>query len=206
MSDEPEFTTDWLTPHLHLWRRFLGPIAGQPNVHALEIGAFEGRSTRWLLEHVLTGAGSTITVVDTFQGSPEHVAEGRDLSALFARFWRNIAPFRDRVEVRQQSSRVALPELITECAEDGADAWRYDFAYIDGSHHADDVLFDGTHALPLLKVGGLLCFDDYAGWRFTDEDGAVYCPRDGIRAFLAAHEGQAEVVGEAYQLWCRRAR
>ena len=37
---------------------------------------------------------------------------------------------------------------------------KYDIIYIDGSHEARDVLEDAVLAYRLLKIGGLLIFDD----------------------------------------------
>jgi len=37
----------------------------------------------------------------------------------------------------------------------------FDYISIDGSHEAADVLSDAVLSWPLLKTGGLICFDDY---------------------------------------------
>src|SRR5204863_204936 len=60
-------------------------------VHALEVGVFEGRSTVWLLEHVLTHPEATLTWVDTFAGGADHA--GMDLRGLEQRFRANTAQF-----------------------------------------------------------------------------------------------------------------
>ena len=36
-----------------------------------------------------------------------------------------------------------------------------DFIYVDGSHQAHDVLCDAILSFKLLRVGGIVCFDDY---------------------------------------------
>ncbi len=37
----------------------------------------------------------------------------------------------------------------------------YDLIYVDGSHEAEDVLVDAVMAWRLLKVAGMVIFDDY---------------------------------------------
>jgi predicted O-methyltransferase YrrM len=73
----------------------------------------------------------------------------------------------------------------------------YDFIYIDGSHKAADVLEDAVLSFRLLKVGGLLIFDDYAwnGGGPTEFDN----PRRGIDAFYHAYGNQLKQAHVSYQ-------
>ncbi|WP_162666955.1 class I SAM-dependent methyltransferase [Gemmata massiliana] len=61
------FTEDWFAYNVPVWARVLAPLVGKP-VRALEIGVFEGRSTVWLLENVLTHPDVSLTWTDTFGG------------------------------------------------------------------------------------------------------------------------------------------
>ncbi len=56
---------------------------------------------------------------------------------------------------------------------------------------------------PLLKVGGLLAFDDYV-WRELPEPERR--PGPAIDAFLGVMAGQFEEVHQADQLWVRKTR
>ena len=40
---------------------------------------------------------------------------------------------------------------------------KYNLIYNDGSHHSDDVIVDAFKAFEMLKVGGIMIFDDYFG-------------------------------------------
>ena len=106
----------------------------------LEVGVFEGRSTVWLLENILTHPASTITVVDTFAGGAEHAAT--DLTDLEERFRANTEPHRAKLVVRKDRSEAMLRELPMG---------RYDFVSIDGSHEAADVLSDAVFCWPLIE-------------------------------------------------------
>jgi len=68
----PNFSVDWHSHNIPHWRRILERYRGQPKVRALEIGSFEGRSTIWLLENILTHETAHIDCIDTFKGSVEH--------------------------------------------------------------------------------------------------------------------------------------
>jgi|GEM_PF-1604755 len=183
------FTADWFSHNLPVWKQHLLPLAGQP-IQALEIGVFEGRSAIWLLEHILTHPASTLTWVDTFQGSPEHV--GRDLSQLEVRFRANIARFGGKATGHVGRSQDVLRGLNGE---------QFNLIYIDGSHEAADVLADAVLAWPLLRPGGLLGFDDYRWRQFPEPE---RCPGIAVDGFLAAHKGRYKEIHRGYQLWIQK--
>ena len=45
----------------------------------LEIGAWEGRGTQWLLMTLCRNRGSTLTAVDTWEGGEQYAGVGLDL-------------------------------------------------------------------------------------------------------------------------------
>ena len=57
---------DWVTHDAHLFEKYLAEFTGKPEIKALEIGAFEGRSAIWFMDHILTGTNSEITTIDVF--------------------------------------------------------------------------------------------------------------------------------------------
>ena len=79
----------------------------------------------------------------------------------------------------------------------------FDFAYIDASHEAADVLADAVLTWPLLKPGGLLGFDDYE-WHLNPDP--EQRPGPGIDAFLSALRGRYDLVHKGYQVWIRKIR
>lgn len=184
----PEFRKDWGGEVREHWPAMLQEYAGVEDLRFLEVGCFEGRTTLWLLTNVLTHPSSTITVVDTFAGSPEFKSMG--ISTDFKqRFLSNIARHADQVIVCEGSSRDVLPAL-----DDG-----FDFIFVDGSHVAEDVWADATGAWPLLKPGGLLAFDDYE-WG----DGGPSTPRPAIDRFLAEYASEMTVYRLGYQCVVRK--
>ena len=63
---EYNFTSDWFTPHIPIWEKVLSPLKGKPDIRYLEIGVFEGRSSLWIAENILTHPSSHLTVIDPF--------------------------------------------------------------------------------------------------------------------------------------------
>ena len=60
----------------------------------------------------------------------------------------------------------------------------FDFIYVDGSHQAPDVMCDAILSFKLLRVGGVIAFDDYL-WAENLPYGIdpVRCPKPAIDAF-----------------------
>ena len=135
-----------------------------------------------------------MTCIDTFGGSPEHLARPKWRDALphiEQRFDRNLAEFGERVEKIKTTSSDALAHLRAEQR-------RFDVALVDGSHHSTDVEADATHCWPMIRDRGILIFDDYE-WTFFPSD-AIDHPKRGVDTFLRAHAGQYRELHRAYQL------
>lgn len=185
----PFFSEDWFSYSIPQWLSVLPDAKGRPNFRALEVGSYEGRSARWLLENVLTGNGATLDCVDPFIGTLKPLPGAPD--DMLERFLVNIAPWRERVTVHRGESWKMLRRL------EGP----YDFAYIDGSHWAADALSDAVLIWPLLAVGAILIFDDYIweGRQLPHER-----PQLGIDSFLACHLGRYELLKKSHLVAIRK--
>jgi predicted O-methyltransferase YrrM len=181
-----EFTDDWFTWLIPVWKKMLAPFAGKPDVRYLEIGILEGRSFLWALEHVLT--------------HPTSHATGIDISILDR--------MRSNVEKSGAAERVRLVEGSSKRELRRLPFDSFDIIYIDGSHAADDVLSDAVLSWELLKVGGILIFDDYEyDGSFIAEDSPMpdaLVPRLSIDAFLKAYAHEIDVVHRGYQVMVRK--
>jgi predicted O-methyltransferase YrrM len=193
MSEET-YTYNWFTHNAPQWESMLAPYVGQPCLNFLEVGSFEGMSACWLLRNVLTQPTSRLTCIDLF---PETMGPGEGMPRMATpdrTFDSNIAATGKGAQVTKLrgSSEVLLRSLP---------AAAYDFIYIDGSHNAPYVLSDAVLSWYLLKVGGLLCFDDY-GW--MPEFPRLERPQAGIDAFMDLYAGLFEVAYEGYQIAIRK--
>jgi hypothetical protein len=184
-----QFTTDWFTRNIPVWKVAFAQYSGKPGVRYLEIGVFEGRSLLWLLENILTEPTSHATAIDVFYGDYE------------SRYRSNLdqSGAAGRVTTIKASSRVALRDLPAES---------FDVAYIDGSHAMADVLEDAVLTWQVVKPGGLIIFDDYQ-WVGSlhaghEGDSPEDFPKPAIDAFCRCFAGRYEVIHNGYQVILRK--
>lgn len=176
-----QFTRDWFTNNVHIWKRYLKPLVGKPGVKVLEIGSFEGMSTCWLLDCILTHDSAKITCIDPFTapwGEYEHLFDANIAKSLASH----------KVEKLVGMSYEVLRQL---------DFDSYDFIYIDGSHFAADVLEDAILSFRLLKLGGIMILDDYD---LIYPDNQTQNPQIGIDAFLSAFSPKLAVIHKSHQI------
>lgn len=188
------FTQDWFSNNIEKWSILLKSLEGKPT-EALEIGCFEGRATKWMLENILTHDDSRITVIDTFAGSIEH-HDGHadhDFSNTEAIFDFNVwMPYRNKVTKIKDRSFDALVAFNT-----GYVNKKYDFIYIDGSHVSKDVMADALLAWPLLAKDGIMIFDDYL-WQPYNKPHME--PKLAIDAFMKMMFDESIVLDVGYQV------
>lgn len=188
---------EWFNAYARdFFERYLKQSAGRP-FHALQIGAFSGDASLWLLQNVLTASSSSLVDVDTWEGSGEH----DDL---------NFAAVEQVYDERRTAFNAASLNERWEKFKGTSDRYfrwtslgdsSLDFVYIDGDHRAPTVLSDAVHALPLLKVGGLLAFDDYA-WH--SREGRLGDPGPAVDAFRDIYSERLETLDLGAQAWFRK--
>lgn len=188
----PNFSQDWFLQNVKYWERLIVPrMVGKKGLNFLEIGCFEGRATLWMLENILTGEGSRISVIDTFEGSFEH--RSLNLGDLENTFRKNIEKYESKVNVRKGYSSILLKKNNPE--------EKFDLIYIDGSHQAVDVLSDAILSFPLLKTGGIMIFDDYT-WMLPGEPDNR--PGIAINAFLEVYRGKYQLIHVGWQVFLEK--
>ena len=182
------FTVDWFSYNIPIWTHYFKELKDKPNLRFLEIGSFQGRSTIWLLENILTDKTSTITCIDTFEGSIEHTLHFQnDIKNLFDIFSYNISKFKNKVNIIKDKSQVALKQINEQ----------YDFIYIDGDHKASSVIEDAILSFPLLKKGGIMIFDDYQWFEMKKY---IDNPKAAIDAFLEIYADKITVLYKNHQV------
>jgi predicted O-methyltransferase YrrM len=148
MSVTPNYTNDWFRPD---YFSVLDRFKGQPNIRFLEIGSFEGQSTNYFVNTILTGSNSTITCVDPWIKYSESTVtkmEGWDDSInedTYTRFMQNTAANSEKIIVKRGLSCDILPTLTDT----------YDFIYVDGDHSEKAVWVDAVLSFEKLRVGGI---------------------------------------------------
>jgi predicted O-methyltransferase YrrM len=168
------FHFDWTSSNEKIWRRHLAGLVGKPGVQGLEIGCFEGRSTIWFAENILTAPTAHMTCIDVFSGNMEE------------RFDHNIA-------VSPVPQKVTKLKGYSQDVLRGLEYDTYDFIYIDGCHLASCVLTDIVMAWDLLKPGAMIIFDDY---RWNPKLPPSKRPKIAIDAFVAAFGDRVSAVAD----------
>jgi predicted O-methyltransferase YrrM len=175
----PSFTRDYFDSLAPVWAQIFSPAVWKRDVPrvVVEVGAYEGRSSIWIAENLLTTPDSRLYCIDIWD------LEGHEGAAeRWARFRANIAelPNADQVRAVRARSDDALADMR-------AQGLRADFVYIDGSHAAPQVLSDLVLAFGLLKRGGLIICDDYLWVDPRHPDDPLLRPKMAIDAFTSIY-------------------
>ncbi len=174
------FTNDWFSDARPIWSNLIPQI--NPS-KILEIGSYEGASSCFLIHTLANNNQIELHCVDTWEGGVEH--KDTDMESVEDRFKHNINLAINNVAhevelvIHKGFSDFELSKLIA------SDKSQYfDFIYVDGSHQAPDVICDAILSFKLLKVGGVIAFDDYL-WAENLAYGIdpVRCPKPAIDAF-----------------------
>ena len=187
---------DWFRVYAdRFFEKHLLPLAGQPGLRFLQIGAFTGDASLWLLDNVLTGDDSILIDVDTWEGSDEAIHGTFD--------WTDVQRVYDtRTREAQNSGRLVKFEGSSYRFYRESDDV-FDFFYIDGDHTACGVLEDAVRSFSHLKDGGLIAFDDYL---WESGKGDRNNPALAINAFHTVYRGRLEQVDIGQQMWFRKIR
>lgn len=198
------FTSDWFSRNIPSWKEKIGGLAGQPNLRALEVGSYEGRSAVWLLENILTAPDSSITCVDTFEMDDEFreilnrmkiaIPQNVNIEEMFDA---NVLATGVKEKVTKLKGRSA--EMLRTLPLDS-----FDVIYIDGSHTARNVLRDAVLCWDLMKINGIMIFDDYR-WNVFPED-ILKSPGPAIDAFMHCFDGEFVLVKHDYQVMLRKTK
>jgi len=155
----------------------------------LEIGSFEGLTTRYICDHLLAPGGRVICVDPlkdeylTEELSEEDIRMNKEYGFFNKQYYRFKKNTLSRpVELIRKTSKEAFPLLQD---------YRFDLIYIDGDHREESVYEDGVGAFEVCKIGGFILFDDYL-WR----EGTTR----GIDKFLEWAGGRVTMVVQEYQV------
>ena len=174
-----QFSEDWFSSQIPVFEKHLSSFRGRP-ANFLEIGTYEGRSATWLLDNILTNHGSRLICIDRVQ-QPSLKANLEATGAL------------SKVAFYAGLSRDGLMKLPANV---------FDFAYVDGSHSACDVLEDAVLVFRKIKIGGIIAFDDFL-WD-DPKHNQRGTPKIPIEAFLHCYSHKIEILENGYQVWIRK--
>ena len=193
MKSEKKYTVSWFT-EVHALENVLKDLNKESELHFLEIGCYEGKSTTWFIENYLKNEKSSITCVDYW--IPYSWVGKRDseftLNGVKDRFEHNVKTTGkiDQVVIKNGLSNEML--FDSEVREK-----QYDLIFIDGNHTTKYVMEDSVLSWGLLKVGGIMVFDDYK-WRLHDRE--TLRPKLAIDSFCKVYGDYLQIVYNGYRL------
>lgn len=189
------FTHDYFASNIPNWQNWFANHINAAPINCLEIGAWQGGSTCWLLDKVVAPRGGTLISIDTFEGSSEHASFlnrlGADLELIFDDNVRRTGHGRMHRKIVGRSQDVMrwLPDD------------RFDFIYIDGAHEAKYVIQDAALAWPLLRAGGYMLFDDVG---FTFPEAPEQNTANAVDVFCRFFGNEIKVITREWQLLLQR--
>jgi predicted O-methyltransferase YrrM len=182
---------NWFDVRKQYFERHLNHFGGEKDLKFLQVGAFTGDSSLWLLENVLLTRGSELYDIDTWQGSEEVAHEPFDWVDVERTYDNKLNEFKNVVKIKSNSHE-ALKNMKDTHKE------FFDFIYIDGSHKEEDVYMDAVLSMPLLKPNGIMAFDDY------DMHGTNLEVSSGVDRFFYEYSENLYVGEQTGQFWVRK--
>ena len=193
-STEPLYTQNWANVLRKNQHNFLDPlIKGMPSINYLEIGVFEALGAVHMLSKY---PQLKYTGIDCWNlaDAPVVIEDKDGIDAVHMRAEANIKPFSDRARLIKNHSVKALCQLVVEFEDQRG----FDLIYIDAGHFATDVVIESALCWNMLKVGGIMFWDDYKN------QGVRNTVKTGADAFLGCVAGRYETLFTNHQLGIRK--
>jgi len=193
MNKEYKYTENWFSSED--LENFLPKYTDEKRM--LEIGSFEGKSTVWFLENVLSNEKSTITCIDPWTTYSQNTDSFNTLEnewdftnnkkTFIYNIYQSGVP--EKVIINKGFSHKILPKLIN-------DGEKYDIIFIDGNHTSPFVLTDCVMCWYLLNDSGIMIFDDYL-WGDINSSTA---PKIAVDSFISCFKDYIEVIWNDYRV------
>ena len=190
-----DFTSNWFEINgKQVWDSLIPQV--KPS-KVLEIGSYEGESTCYIINFLEDKKNAELHCIDTWDGAIEQKNREVDMLEVERRFDHNtnLALSKSKNSINfnklKGKSDIILSKLLIEKKEN-----YFDFVYVDGSHQATDVLFDAVMAFKLVRVGGVIAFDDYIWFERNLPQGKDLnrCPKPAIDAFINIYYNKVNII------------
>lgn len=163
------------------------------NLNLLQIGAYSGRSSEWMLNKINNTC--ILTDVDTWLGSGSQDGHldnhQKDFSPIENLHNSRTSGFSNFIKFKGTSDEYFEAILDSEIM--------FDFVYVDGSHKHDDVYNDAVNSYKHLKKGGIIAFDDYF-WNIEENKSLI--PHFAIKKFISEHDFKILIdENSSYSVW-----
>ena len=177
------FTHDTFSYRIAVWEKHLQSLITASGVNALEVGSYQGMSSCWMLDKMLTQEKDRLTCID---------------SKFELSFKQNLT--KSASESKVTCLEGDIHQLLSDCTANSFDLINLQDRKKLSQHTEKNAML----AWKLIKSGGLLIFNSY-GWR--NPGNAQQNPQVGIDRFLASVKDQWQQVcrsPQTFQLFIRK--
>ena len=185
-------------------------ISGIKPKKILEIGSYEGASTCYLIQKLAQENPIEIHCIDAWNTNMgentdyKYYGPNVDMNAVESRFRQNTKLATEKVSkkvdlfIHKGFSDDQLVKLLSSGKKN-----YFDFIYIDGSHLGPDVLCDAVLSFRLLKINGVIAFDDYL-WPSANKS-LTRIPKLAIDSFINLYSEKINIFNAPlYQIYIKK--
>ena len=175
--DTKNFSQKWFLNNFEIFTFFL-PKDKSLKFDYLEVGCYEGLSSFYVLSEYKSVNAFFLDIWDMPNPNSKTLSPNFDL--IEKAFDQNLSGF--NFNKIKNDSVISMRKLLKENVH-------FDFIYIDGSHNGEDILSDAIEAFKILKVNGLMFFDDF----LQHDDNRILQSYVGIDKFLSLYSDYLKI-------------
>ena len=175
--DTKNFSQKWFLNNFEIFTFFL-PKDKSLKFDYLEVGCYEGLSSFYVLSEYKFVNAFFLDLWDMPNPNSKTLSPNFDL--IEKAFDQNLSGF--DFKKMKNDSVISMRKLLKENVH-------FDFIYIDGSHNGEDILSDAIEAFKILKVNGLMFFDDF----LQHDDNRILQSYVGIDKFLSLYSDYLKI-------------
>ena len=175
--DHKNFSQKWFLNNFEIFTFFL-PKNKSLKFDYLEVGCYEGLSSFYVLSEYKSVNAFFLDIWD--MPNPNSKTLSHNFGLIEKAFDQNLSGF--DFKKMKNDSVISMRKLLKEDIH-------FDFIYIDGSHNGEDILSDAIEAFKILKVNGLMFFDDF----LQHDDNRILQSYVGIDKFLSLYSDYLKI-------------
>ena len=175
--DHKNFSQKWFLNNFEIFTFFL-PKDKSLKFDYLEVGCYEGLSSFYVLSEYKSVNAFFLDIWDV--PNPNSKTLSHNFGLIEKAFDQNLSGF--DFKKMKNDSVISMRKLLKENVH-------FDFIYIDGSHNGEDILSDAIEAFKILKVNGLMFFDDF----LQHDDNRILQSYVGIDKFLSLYSDYLKI-------------
>ena len=172
-----KFSNKWFLNNFEIFNFFL-PKDKNKKFDYLEVGCFEGLSSFYVLSEYNYVNAFFLDIWDL--PNPNSKTLSNDFDSIEKAFDENLSGF-NFIKIKDDSV-VSMRKLFKQNKS-------FDFIYIDGSHNGEDILSDAIEAFKILKIDGIIFFDDFLQY----DNSRNIQSYEGISKFLSLYSNYLKI-------------